>query len=204
MCYTILIFSCILVFKLYSIGDDLLSYTPKYKRVKSKHRYILKNSIKSCILFILFVYASYAVKNWENERIRNVAAMYVSSDIVGLFFVPGLHTSTRIHHVVSILFILYAFQADFETSSTAQMLYYYTYFSAATFYVNMYLGLRFCYDLPKYIPMICCCGYGFTLCVSWIKQLTLIEWSSLPYLGLLSLIVFDDVVLLKWLYAQSK
>ena len=204
MCYTILIFSCILIYKLYSIGNDLLSYTPKYKRVKGKHRYILKNVIKSCILFILFVYASCTVKDWENEKIRNIAAMYVSNDIIGLFVVNNLNISTKLHHCVSILFILYAFQTDFKISKTAQMLYFYTYFSAATFYVNMYLGLRFCYDIPKYIVRMCCFGYGTTLIVSWIYQLSLINTSSWLYVGLLSFIIWDDIILFKYLYNKSE
>lgn len=194
-----LLFSCILIFKLYPIVTDLLHFTPHYKDVTNRHRYITKNVIKASVLVLVLLYTS-TIRDWSDERIPTVAGIYVSNDIVGLMCVPNLHLSTKIHHAMSIVLLVYAFVADFKTSNTAQMLYYYTYFSAATFYVNLYLGLRFCYILPKVVPKICFTGYGITLALSLYYQYTLASVESWPYLCILVAIVYDDLVLLRWLY----
>lgn len=196
-----LFFSCIFIFKLYPIVTDLLYYTPHYKDVALKHRYITKNVIKAFILVLLFMYTN-TIQDWSDDRIPVAASIYVSNDIVGLLYVPNLHLSTKLHHAMSIVLLVYAFVADFNTSKTAQMLFYYTYFSTATFYVNLYLGLRFCYRLPKVVPKICFVGYGVTLMLSWYCQYTLASIESWPYLCILSAIVYDDLILLQWLYTS--
>ena len=160
-----LLFTCVFIFKLYPIVTDLLHCTPRYKDVTNRHRYITKNVIKASVLVLVLLYTS-TIRDWSDDRIPVVAGIYVSNDIVGLMYVPNLHLSTKIHHVMSIVLLVYAFVADFKTSNTAQMLFYYTYFSAATFYVNLYLGLRFCYRLPRVVPKICFTGYGTTLVLS--------------------------------------
>ena len=80
--------------------------------------------------------------------------------------------------------------------------------SAVAFPVNLYLGLRLCYEKPyhpewlfrlKSIAKYVYCGVCI---VNWSYQLFLLkgETEELIYVSLIGLIVVDDIILLKWLF----
>lgn len=115
--------------------------------------YVVKNVIKAFYLAFLVVVGALIVflpivlyGRYDNTSIRIMASLYVSNDFVGLFRVEKLATTTRLHHMTSFVFLLLAWQADFQSQRVAQMLLFYCYFSAISFPVNLYLGLRFCSD----------------------------------------------------------
>ena len=84
---------------------------------------------------------------------------------------------------------------------------YYTYFSALAFPVNLYLGLRLCFELhPDWLVEFrnFCKWWYLALCATnWALQACLTSALSLEvgvYTTMILLIVMDDVVLLKWLF----
>ncbi len=204
-----LLSSCFIYFS-YTHTQNYLTYnTIKFdKLTMDKQYYVVKNIIKgvylcllaiaSCVILIPDIYSGY----WDNYTIRLFASMYVSNDFVGLYKVNRLPTSTRLHHTVSFVFMLVAWKVDFQSSNVGQLLLLYTFFSALSFPVNLYLGLRLCYDdmevlkeCSKYIYLISCV-LNWWLQYHWMVY----DKNTLLYLCFLSAIVMDDIILLKWLW----
>lgn len=173
----------------------------------NKQYYVVKNVIKAFYLAILTILGSIFVipgvlKNeFDNNTIRILASMYVSNDFIGLYKVSSLPTSTRLHHMTTILFLLVAWSIDFQTNNVGQLLLLYTYFSAITFPVNLYLGLRLCYkvdwlkEISKYIYLMIC-FLNWTIQYYWYVPSS----GVYIYFCLLMAIVIDDIILLKWLW----
>lgn len=206
--------SCYVIHRAYSILiDHLEDVTPNFSRLNDvKKHYVVKNLIKAvylCVLSIiglpLMVCAWY--NYWPNAWIQSIAGLYCSNDIMGLYKVKELPTSTRLHHTVTFVFLLATFMTDFQQSSVGQMLFVYTYCSALCFPVNAYLGLRLCFEagdvagvkkLAKYV-------YSAMCMINWTLQYCMMHRTvyHLAYLGLLLFIVYDDIYLLRWLWKKS-
>jgi len=208
----------LLVFILSSIGV-YFSYTHTQNYLKhntvlfstlpvNKQYYVVKNIIKGCYLAILVIIGGFLIipgiihNQFDNTTIRILAGMYVSNDFVGLYKVSSLPTSTRIHHMATMIFLLIAWTVDFQTSNVGQLILLYTYFSALAFPVNLYLGLRLCYNDIEWLKNISKYVYLLACLVNWTVQLA---W-SVPdtefyiYLTILLAIVVDDLILLNWLF----
>ena len=199
---------CSFLYKLYPIVDNALKKNTPLFEASNKKNYIVKNVIKAFSLALLFIMSFLCLNGWDNSSIRTFAIIYVSNDIMGIFMCEHLPTSTRIHHTTSIMFLMGALTIDFQTSHVAQMLFYFTYASAIAFPVNLYLGLRLCYqdhppwlvqlrDLSKYL-------YASVCLVSWTYQLCTLKWvyHELLYCIMISFVVFDDIVLMRWLFSK--
>lgn len=190
--------------------DHLEQNTPNFDELGVvKQHYVVKNLMKAVYLCVLVVIGTpvFIMSFWgsfPNTIIKILAGLYCSNDIVGLYKVKELPTSTRLHHSVTTLFLIGTYAVDFETNRVAQMLFYYTFFSACAFPVNAYLGLRYCFAsedivayqrLAKYVyPSICI--------LNWLLQFYMVGSTlyDAAYVMLLLFIVYDDVVLLKWLW----
>lgn len=203
------IVSSIVLFFSYTHTQHYLRHhnIPFSRLSENRQFYVVKNITKGIYLAFLvlfgFFFIIYPIFNnqYDNNTIRIFASLYVSNDFIGLYRVSNLPTSTRLHHTASIVFLLAAWAIDFQTSVVGQMLLLYTYFSAIAFPVNLYLGLRLCYDVPwlrkiaKYIYFISC-ALNWYVQYQWFT----VEPSVMAYVTLLSVIVFDDIVLLRWLW----
>lgn len=209
-----ILFLCTYCFALYKayplISDVLETRTPLFGKSNRKN-YIVKNVVKGASLFVLVLLSFVLLtQGWDNTTLRVFATIYVSNDIMGFVMCEDLPTSTRIHHTTSILFLFGAMVTNFQTSHVAQMLFYYTYASALAFPVNLYLGLRLCYikdNRPKWLQNLKQLSkwvYFFVCIISWSFQLYLLRGSleEIIYLFMILFIVFDDIVLLKWLFSK--
>lgn len=180
---------------------------------EEKQVYVIKNVLKSLYLSIIVLFSffmvipdiSYGI--WDNTILQTFASLYVSNDIVGLYHVK-LHTSTRLHHMTCAVFLLGAWSANFQESTTAKMLCIYTLFSAFTFPVNLYLGLRYVFEITnmKMVNLKKVSKWTYTVCcgLNWVIQLYMGIMNSELYmvvygLGLL-FILYDDIILLKWFF----
>lgn len=205
------IVSCyILNFSYPILINKLDENTPNFDKLNDiKKHYVVKNLLKTvylCVLCIFgFPFLIFAMYNYfPNIPIKILASLYCSNDCVGLYKVKQLPTSTRLHHIVTSIFLMCTYATNFQENKIGQMLFYYTYFSACAFPVNAYLGLRYCYDyneiekyhyVAKHIYPLCCI-------VNWIIQFYMIgnTFYDFAYIFLLLFIVFDDLYLLRWLW----
>ena len=207
----IFISSCILVYYAYDIADRQLSILDYY--VESNRKlYIQKNVVKSVYLCLLSVLSTFYFMfwPWDNDILQMLAACYCSNDIVGLYRCEKLPVSTRIHHITTVCFLIFTYTIDFTVSQVGQLLVYYTYFSALAWPVNLYLGLRLCYEIEPYFLeelrwwskwwYLSLCG------INWITQMYLMSSLNVStgiYTSMIVLIILDDIILLKWLFKNS-
>lgn len=204
-----LLSSCLIYFS-YTHTQNYLTYnTIQFDKLTTdKQYYVVKNIIKGVYLCLLVIATTLllipGIYNgyWDNDFIRIFASMYVSNDFVGLYKVTRLPTSTRLHHTVSFVFMLVAWNVDFQNSNVGQLLVLYTYFSALSFPVNLYLGLRLCYPNMEWLKNYSKHIYMVSCIVNWWLQYYWIVYdkNTLLYLCFLSAIVLDDIILLKWLW----
>ncbi len=202
--------SIVLFFSYTHTQHYLRHHNIRFSRLSENRQfYVVKNITKGIYLAFLvlfgFFFIIYPIFNnhYNNNTIRMFASLYVSNDFIGLYRVSNLPTSTRLHHTASIVFLLAAWTIDFQTSVVGQMLLLYTYFSAIAFPVNLYLGLRMCYDVPR-LRKIAKYIYSISCALNWYIQYQwfTVEPSVMAYVTLLSVIVFDDIVLLRWLWKK--
>ena len=194
----------------YEHTQNYLKYnTLKFSSLSvNKQYYVVKNITKGIYLSFLVILGWFMIIQdamidvFDNRTIRIVASMYVSNDVVGLFRVSNLPTSTRLHHSATVIFLLVAWNVDFEQSNVGQLLLLYTYFSAISFPVNLYLGLRLCYDDMDWLKSLSKYIYAFGCMCNWYIQFQFFIPSTETYMYtvLLLLIIMDDIVLLKWLW----
>lgn len=195
----------------YDIVDRNLSILHYYEDC-SRKMYIQKNIVKAVYLaFLAFGSTVYFIfYPWDNTVLRMLAACYCSNDIVGLYRCEKLPISTRVHHVTSACFLLFTYTIDFTVSEVGQLLVYYTYYSALAWPVNLYLGLRMCFEIhPIWLEELrwyCKWWYAVTCSLNWITQMYLISSLNIEtgiYTSMIVLIVLDDIILLKWLFKNS-
>jgi len=210
------VLSCLAVSEAYAYASVTLSASsPAFCHLsEARQFYVVKNVIKAYYLALLCVVAALLIFPrilffgiFDNLSIRILASLYVSNDFVGLFRVEKLATTTRVHHMTSLLFLLLAWRADFQEQLVARQLLYYCYFSALSFPVNLYLGLRFCTEAePLRLRSVAKWVYAVSCLLNWSLQYVLFEASlqSYGFLSLLALIVYDDLVLLTWLWRPPR
>lgn len=211
--FTCFCLSCIVIFIFYPITEYIVGY--RFSRLKTfdaYHKdYIVKNIIKSCCLTALCIAsAKYLLPDlrmnvWNTHRIQIFASFYVSNDAVALVRVEKLPLTTRIHHVITCLFLLYVWNIDFQYSTVGHKIFVYTVCSALAAPVNLYLGMR--YLDPKNMEMLrifCKYLYVVTILINWTYYLVTfnLETETLIYSCLAFWLLLDDIILIKWLWRK--
>jgi hypothetical protein len=203
---------------LYFIVDVCLHSFQKYADLPlDRRKYVQKNLIKSVYLAILTLVAGITLivpiwrdGIWDNLTIHRLAALYVSNDIVGLVCVSNLPKTTRIHHITTTVLVFISFGIDFQTSDIGQAMLVYTMASASAYIVNLHLAVRWLCPRGTLKKLRIFSGFVYVVCCifSWSWHLwwffTAAVWSKyhVAYVILLSLIVRDDIILMRWLTAS--
>lgn len=135
-----------------------------YRQLPTENRqlYVLANLCKASCLAVLFfskiwitdVYDAFALDQWDTMgtrrlmRIKHISALYVATDVVALYLVPKLPTTTVIHHYVSWLLAMIIFGTDVRTpqSNVVRMILLYGAWSTVPYAVNAFLALRRLYE----------------------------------------------------------
>jgi hypothetical protein len=206
-----------------------LNRYPNFKQLKEeKKMYVSKNIVKSCILSYLSVIFNYQLydlilgNHIDQYYFRNYGILYVGNDLAGLLFVRNLPSSTKLHHVSTLLLYTILCIFDINNNSICRMMCIYTIFSCYPFMVNLYLGLRYLKDkdikLEKYDYNIntiieitrklsynmylisCSMNWGTHVYlfgnIIYNRQFTYLD---LLYCGILIPIIEDDLILMNWL-----
>ena len=115
---------CKIIQKSYPRVDTYLQRFEKYNNLSlERRRYIIKNFIKSFLLFALsvglfkpLVWPAIRYNQWNSKLIHITGAIYTSNDIMGLVMVDNLPDSTKMHHIITTTLCLTCFGLDFQTS----------------------------------------------------------------------------------------
>ena len=208
----------------YIIFYVILVFNENFQKINmAKQLYIVKNIVKSWILLYVAIYASFDLYNFiltnhiDMNQIHHYACNYVSNDILALVLVPNLPYTTRIHHMITSLFLLYTLNIDYnDITNVGQFLFIYTLFSSYTFLVNFYLGIRFLkHEKNKYLNEIIEYSriyayyiYKYSCFLNWTIHIVFLSYRAylgvfnlhyLIYSGLLFFIIKDDIILMSWL-----
>ena len=194
----VFLLSCFYLHIMYASLNQYGSFTP----------YVTKNFMKSLYLLILFIFASLFIVPFEqlnNNTVKIVASLYVSNDFMGLLKVKLSYT-TILHHIVSCILLVYSWNVDFNTNNVAKCIFMYTYLSAANFGVNLYLALRFMGDF-EWLKHCVRIVYAITFVVNVVLQCCMLDRSTSGaylYTLLMTMVVIDDIMLLRWLYDYNR
>jgi hypothetical protein len=209
-------FYCILYSLLYSIiYKNNLFIKLNYNR----KLYVIKNIAKSIGLLLLSIYSTKTLYNaviydiWDNRRIHILGFIYGSSDILSLILVRKLPKSTKIHHTSVLFLSIVNSLTDYTIPTHWRGIVIYAFFSSYTYLVNTYLGIRLIIS-KKNSKIICKFALIIyvLLCTScWCYQLhNYIYWllnyftfSLLINMFLISMVIYDDLILINYLYKNS-
>jgi hypothetical protein len=212
-----------IVFSSYFVMDHYLGkLSSSYTAIPDDKRfYVISNLVKSGVLLAYspmcakLLYSALLHDEWSTPRIRNMGVLYAIPDFVSLLLVRRMATSTKIHHVCVVLFMLVNLVVEYEHESVGRALVVYAVFSTFAYGVNLLLASRFLAVsevLAFIMSTLALLIYGSCLAVNWTWQLAFLSrlWMgdhrwSLPlyvYVALISLVVYDDVVLMKWLWGN--
>jgi hypothetical protein len=222
--YIISLNNTLSVLGLYIIMSVPLNFNTNFQNIKlEKKMYIIKNVVKSLVLlyvgifstidFIHFIYND----EFKMNAVYDYASFYVANDFIALLIVPNLPQTTKLHHQITCLFLVYTLHVDFNSiQNVGQLLFIYTIFSSYAFLVNFYLGIRFLKNkndshlnkIIDYSKRYAYYIYIVSCIINWIIHIVLLSYRAylgvfnlhyILYSGLLYFIIKDDLILMSWL-----
>lgn len=206
------------------IDPQFASITPSHKQW-----YVVANLSKSFFLgcmalssrYWIGVYYSYIFDQMDMLNIKRCGMLYVATDLVALYMVPKLPTSTILHHVTTTLLIVMVTAVNIEVKGyggllgVSKMAVLYGIFSTIAYLVNAYLALRVVYTKAWWLsglvklslwPYVFCCLCNWSVHLIWFGSLVInfeLSLFNVLYLLAISTMVNDDIVLIKWLIKRS-
>lgn len=199
----------------------LEKYSASYRNVESdKQFYVLSNLIKSATLLSYTPLAAGVLWNtmvndeWNTIRIRNLGCMYCIPDFVSLFLVKKMSTTTIVHHIAVCVFNAVSMFNDYGEENVCRLIMVYAVFSTFAYLVNLLLASRFL-GIPKWLAKIMSGGalliYAGCCTINWTWQCVYIQkllskghtWPVYSFMALIMLVVYDDLVLMKWLWFKA-
>ena len=205
---------------------------PTFNNITPPHKkwYVVANISKSFFLLCIAVsprfwiasYQGFLLDNWPCLLfVKRCCILYLTTDVVALYMVPKLPTSTIIHHITTTVLVLTVSASNIKTQGSVgflgacKMCVLYGSFSSIPYLVNAYLGLRVVYSKKWWMYELCRLSlitYLICCCLNWLTHLLWLlgYWGktevSIPiilYLVMMMSMVNDDIVLIRWLFNRS-
>ena len=218
------------VFSSYFVADYFLArQSTSYARIPDdKKFYVLSNLIKSAVLTAYtpqaawLLYQAIGVDEWSTPRIRSLGVLYAIPDFVSLFLVQRMALTTKAHHICVVIFMVINLYNDYAHENVCRALVVYAVFSTFAYLVNLLLASRFLPVKPRMslaMSAVALVVYTSCLAINWMWQVGFVaslharKWADgdahavgaiYAYLAAISMVVYDDVVLTKWLLANCK
>lgn len=207
------------VFSAYFVANHyMMKLSGSYAAIpEDKKFYVLGNLIKSAVLL---AYSPLAAKTlwlamvdgqWSTPRIRNLGVLYAIPDAVSMLLVQRMAWSTKVHHLCVVIFAFVNLFVSYEEETVGRALVVYAVFSTFAYLVNLLLASRFLPVKPKLalvMSVVALFTYAACLAINWLWQVQFL-WrlarenptlGLVVYVGLISLVVADDCILLQWLW----
>ena len=182
---------------------------------RRRKNYIIKNIIKSTLLTYISI-STIPLIPLLTLNIGNITKcchflgfLYTSGDTIALTKDINMSLSTKIHHTITTLLGWLNIFIDWGNAhSIAKMMAIYAILSCYSYDVNYCLGMRFLMsdieykNLKKkaYIRYLSCCTLNWILHIIYLcYHIKNLEMVMVSYYLIISLVVYDDIVLLKWL-----
>lgn len=195
----------------------LTKYSKSYASIApDKQFYVLSNLIKSAVLLSYsplagqLLYQTMVDDVWPSNRIRIMGTLYCIPDFVSLFMVKRNSTTTIIHHVVVCVFNAISLYNDYEQNNVVRAIMVYAVWSTFAYLVNLLLASRFLNASPFVSMFLSACALAiyFVCCLmNWTWQIwflgglfTTSPFQVIGFVALMLMLVWDDLVLMKWLW----
>ena len=216
----VLISSGIFVKTVSVIMSHYIEKTRFSSMVKHRKRYVIKNLTKSIVLAFITLPAIWIgiqllFDHWNSTVIISIGSVYAVGDIMALFSMfDRLPLSTKLHHFTVALIETISIFTDYSNFSIMRGIVVYAIMSCPTFLVNLCLALRYMMDRGDarlvLLMRLALVNYSVCLSINWIYQICflfkLTTFTGIFYLLVLSSLINDDIILLKflWNYGEPK
>lgn len=195
----------------------LTKYSKSYASIPhDKQFYVLSNLIKSAVLLSYsplaakLLYSTMSLDVWPSNRIKLMGTLYAIPDFVSLFMVSRMATTTIVHHIVVCVFNCVSLYNDYQVNNVVRAIMVYAVWSTFAYLVNLLLASRFLNTTPVVSMVLSalalviyavCCGVNWSWQVWFLSSI----FSEHPYqviafVSLMLMLVWDDLVLMKWLW----
>jgi len=212
-----------IVFSSYFVANYYMAKkSTSYGKIpEDKKFYVLSNLIKSAVLLAytptaaVTLYNACVLDQWSTPRIRTLGVLYAIPDAVSMLLVTRMATSTKVHHICVVIFMVVNLYVSYEQETIGRALVVYAIFSTFAYLVNLLLASRFLPISPGFslsLSALALAIYTACLALNWTWQLrylyhlalsgpSALHWACIGvYLTLISQVVRDDCVLVAWLY----
>ena len=207
------------IFSSYFMFDHYLNkFSSSYAKIDDHDNkfYVISNLIKSAVLLAYtplaakLLWQTIYLDVWNTVAIRNLGCMYAIPDFVSLLLVKKMSRATIAHHVCVCVFNLYSMYNDYEQQNICRLMVVYAIFSTFAYLVNLLLASRYLNFSPLASALlsagaaliyIVCCAINWAWQVYYTHALVLCcnHYSIYIYVALILMVVYDDLVLIKWL-----
>ncbi len=204
---------------------------PRFAAISPPHKkwYVVANLSKTFFLAAMALgtrywvgaYRSFYLDKFPVVELKRCSMLFMVTDLVALYMVPKLPRSTKFHHVATSTLCLLFSSIDPSIEGwggllgVSKMTILYGMFSTIPFTVNAYLGLRVVYPEAKWLAglarlslwlYITCCAVNWTTHSLWLGGLAFnmdISVATVLYFVPISVMINDDITLIKWLWKRS-
>lgn len=204
---------------------------PNFAAVSPSHKkwYVVANLSKAFYLACLAISSRYVIQTYKQFfldefhmiELKRCTMIYIVTDVVALYMVPKLPMSTIMHHVATATLCLTVSSVNMTMKGwggllgVSKMTILYGTFSSIAYPVNAYLALRVVYSKAKWLEglvnlslwtYVLCCAGNWTVHAVWLAGAVInfdVSIATLLYLVAVSVMVHDDIVLIRWLWKRS-
>lgn len=176
--------------------------------VFERKMYVLSNTIKgmtlcACCPISMFLLYECLHGIWNTRQILMLGHIYTVLDMVSLFMLERMQTSTMVHHVAVVLVHLQNCIIGFDTDTYARCSVIYAIFSCFAFQVNLTLAKRYedTSYRSAYLSYILCCMCNWTWQIYYTATHPF-SWHGVLWWAFMIAIIYDDVHLILWLHQK--
>ncbi|GET85553.1 hypothetical protein, conserved [Leishmania tarentolae] len=208
----------------YMIYYFLERFSDSFRRIASQDKkfYIIGNLIKAGILISITPFACvHLVKiivfeEWESNILRNLGCIYAIPDFISMVIVRRMRWSTWIHHACVVLFNYFSIMNNYQHENVCRCVVVYAAFSSFAYCVNVLLASRFLgvsANVARVLSFVALVVYALCCAVNWAWQVYYLRrllisghdhWTVYVYMLLISLVMWDDIVLNSWLLHHAR
>jgi hypothetical protein len=200
----------------------------------SKRMYVVANIVKSLILALQSLSPSWWWGAWSAHACtlnlfgfdytcswphaayaKQICGLYVASDAVALLIVPKLPTTTVVHHVCSVLILIWFAYTDLAASPIIQKMSLYGCWASVAWPVNLFLALRVVVPHAtwmglwaqfSFVVYFLTCFFNWGQHLLWLTDNAfrgVLRWQEVAYVLSLSIVINDDLILMGWCASRT-
>lgn len=208
----------------YMIYYFLERFSASFRRIHSQDKkfYIIGNLLKAGVLISITPFAVFHLTKiivfdeWQGETLQNLGCIYAIPDFISMIVVKRMRWSTWIHHLCVVLFNYFSILNDYQNENVLRCVVVYASFSSFAYCVNVLLASRFLGMSPtaaRFLSFGALLIYAGCCAVNWCWQAYYLHrllstghrhWSVYVYMCMIVLVMYDDMILNKWLLRYAK